>query len=344
MPALSGSPTQQVTSAKSIAELEIGIIDSALEEGDFAFIGPPLNRLLRLQKTSTATPDGSHVFTTQTSQGGTLPGRWVLLGGNGGSAIGVSVVLRPGDPNPAPNVYTTWDSAHDALASETGLRFLEIDNSLIAPAPATITPGTWDMRGIRMLGSFADLNQVALLQALDGAHLRNFSHVTDLLQVFSSGNTSPVVESEPGGEILLVEEGSRIFSTGGVPFFHISAGQFIGCVADKGGIYGDGVNPAFAVDAGGVLLAILIDQGETATGSVSGPAGAILQYNILSTSALLNLPQPIGLTSVTLATFAELLGYTPAVPAEWVAPPPDNAKSAIDRVAALLFANFGPIP
>jgi len=36
--------------------------------------------------------------------------------------------------------------------------------------------------------------------------------------------------------------------------------------------------------------------------------------------------------------------YVPGAPAEWVGPPPGDVGTALDRMAALLFANFGPIP
>jgi hypothetical protein len=36
------------------------------------------------------------------------------------------------------------------------------------------------------------------------------------------------------------------------------------------------------------------------------------------------------------------LGYTPAIPANWIAPPPTTVQEALDRIAAKLTATVGP--
>jgi hypothetical protein len=51
-----------------------------------------------------------------------------------------------------------------------------------------------------------------------------------------------------------------------------------------------------------------------------------------------------GASPPALWSNANTLGYTPATPANWVAPAPTDVQTALDRIAAVLEANFGPIP
>ena len=41
---------------------------------------------------------------------------------------------------------------------------------------------------------------------------------------------------------------------------------------------------------------------------------------------------------------ATSVSYTPAVPSNWVNPPPTTVQQALDRMAAVLFTHFGAIP
>lgn len=51
-----------------------------------------------------------------------------------------------------------------------------------------------------------------------------------------------------------------------------------------------------------------------------------------------------GNTAIIYLNDAAGLGYTPGNPADWVDPDPTNVQQALDRIAATIAANIGPIP
>lgn len=60
------------------------------------------------------------------------------------------------------------------------------------------------------------------------------------------------------------------------------------------------------------------------------------------------IPQTVVLVNAapapTYYSYATSLGYAPGAPGNWANPPPKNVQQALDRMAAVLFANFGAIP
>jgi hypothetical protein len=72
--------------------------------------------------------------------------------------------------------------------------------------------------------------------------------------------------------------------------------------------------------------------------------GAATQY----TGTVESIPETVVLTggapAPTYYSYATSLGYAPGAPGNWANPPPKNVQQALDRMAALLFANFGAIP
>lgn len=82
-------------------------------------------------------------------------------------------------------------------------------------------------------------------------------------------------------------------------------------------------------DVTGVLPLIYGGTGAAGSGSL-GVSGTVLTSNGTSVSYQF--------------VVAPIVLYTPAVPSNWVSPAPTTVQGALDRMAALLFANFGPIP
>lgn len=258
--------------------------------------------------------------------------------------IGPTVVLRPGDPNPAVNVYTTWEEAYGATSPMVGSRILQIDTQFIDPLPATIPAGTYDLADIYLTGNLRSVSSKILLQALDGVKILNLTNLTENIRLFTDGNTSSVIDVPAGGPIaaLLLQKGAELSTISGVPMILIAPGASFAVAGDFGGIVGDGITPVVEVGAGGAFLFIAFDQASVADNAITG--AGIFQADIASSSGAASNVQSVATTIIQLSAVANQTGYTPLNPADWAGTPPDDAAEAMDRMAAVLFANFGPIP
>jgi hypothetical protein len=107
-----------------------------------------------------------------------------------------------------------------------------------------------------------------------------------------------------------------------------------------GGSLGEDLFITSGVGSGGAIGDL---QGCSVTGSLTLTGGATMY-----TATVEGIPQTVtllgGAQSPSLYTLAFALGYVPSVPANWAGTPPANVQNALDRIAAVLATNFGPIP
>lgn len=154
MPAVSGSPTQQSTSAiaPSIPALE-SIEASQFQDGDLAFVqsGPTANSYYTLDADSTLPRDGLGVLWTRNSNpayndGSAAPGRWILFSAVG-TGSGVSGIIGPtgadGAAGPAgPTGAAGPAGATGATGPSSGSAFsflaLAADTAIPTPGPTVL--------------------------------------------------------------------------------------------------------------------------------------------------------------------------------------------------------------
>lgn len=191
--------------------------------------------------------------------------------------------------------------------------------SLTVPEPFKITTGVaFGVRsGMQVLldrASTPGIVQVSpfglkLIASVEGAVLDNIG-------------TFEGLEATPVGvfQVFSVSNGGSVRITGGQPMLDVQGGGVIG------------VN---------FLSSRLINQGYQ-DNWVSGSAASTLAF--VAVDASFQLPALPGFAGTLLPTgyidLAESTVYTPAVPANWVAPVPTKVSEALDRLAAAL----GPIP
>lgn len=267
------------------------------------------------------------------------------------SELEITFIFRPGDPGPlAPNVFTDWNALMTAASRVQGFRVVEIQNDF-TPIPV-IPAGVYNMRSIILTASFNNAGSVQCNLA-DGVVFQNFRNVRNNLLLNSLSTSVPVFTL--GQEPVLIERGAGIKSdpTATVPFVRVPAVPTGPIVLLTGGTVG-GPGPSSAtiqVDAGATLTMILDLAAGLAPNVIVGAGTAFIVVS--SQSAFINTPFPIvqggiGVLNVAIFAFAETTQTNgPSgvlVAANWAAPPLANVLDALNRIAAVLNANFGPIP
>ena len=259
----------------------------------------------------------------------------------------VSLVYRPGGIAGG-NVYTDWNALMAAHGAIQGQKIIEVDNGAIAPLPAKVPAGAYDLSDTTLVGGRSNVlgaPGTTVLQFLDGAVVTRFPPVVQNL-ILSSVSTSPVVVQSVVGPPLAIElDGALVQSeVGAVPMFSIPVGGAaitFNCM-NRGGT-GNAGFPVVDLSAPGALATFIIDfGGQILEGTVSGIAasGVAVQIRSPSNSMLNSFGPPfLGGATIVLDAIASQAGYTPAVSANWVAPDPTNIAEALDRIAAMV----GPI-
>ena len=254
--------------------------------------------------------------------------------------LAFSFVYQPGG-TAVPGVVTSWATAKAIIESQNGKGFIIVDDSIVSPAPIDASTDMRDVvLGARLQGTptFAEVTE--------GVVLSNLTHMRALTLNNASSAPAIILDS---GDVLLLEFGAGL-SSSAAPCVSV-----IGTVPPLPTIRlfegGGFIGPTPAVDAvAGALLLVQFGAGSSnAIDSISGAAGASGFAVILDSSSAFRDPSGDavwlgGAWTVVLLPKASLESYTPAVAAQWVAPPPGNQQDALDRMAALLFANFGAIP
>lgn len=250
-----------------------------------------------------------------------------------------AVTFRPGDPNPAPGVYTTWPEVFAAASATAPLRrIIVVDSSF---APAVVTPGVWNFSNeIDLSGTFGLVSQ---LTVGPGATFVDLGYITQTLDVVSTSNAPVIVIGNGESRVLVFDSGSTIQAQGTAPFVTVDVNGFFALALRTASAL-TGASPVVQnLDASAGALVVLLPA-STVGDVIAGP-GTLIEF---WQGTALNIAPQTGFTGtlvIDIQTAATHLGYTPSTPADWALPAPITAQEAMDRLAsALAIAIGGPIP
>ena len=343
MPAITAEPLFQKRHVLTPTGLVDDVVDTAFENGELAYV-ESLEQHFKLNKNSTLPLVTGKVLPTRTSNNGALPGRWLLLSTLfGGAVSNTTIVLRPGDPDPAVNVFLNWSDAYNATKSQ-GLKILQIDDSLVSPV--VIPPGVYDLHDVVLSGDISKpgTGTTTEMVLLDGVVFSRFGEITNKLRLRSLATTVPV-HTITNDSFFISSRGATFESVGSQPFFRVPAGVINPFFAEILGGGFSGTTPVLEIGAGATVSMILSEFSALPNNIVVG-AGQLFVL-VSSQAAYVNTPNPIiqGVSTTAVNFFyAQLTQYAPNNPGNWVGAPPANVQDALDRMAALLVANYGPIP
>lgn len=205
-----------------------------------------------------------------------------------------TLVFRPGDPSPAPNVFTTWTDLVAALNASVGVRgfrYVEVDDSF---APTTVPAGAHTINDPTQViwGGRLDKQPIPVQQTElsfdDGATVNAgcFSQVTNLLQLTSNSN-SPIVDLGTTSVFMGCSRGVVIQANGGAPFFSVSdpSGLLI-IQMDIGTNLKNGASAVIDMAVSGAQALILMQELTVVDqNTISGVAGSFMQVQTASPSA-----------------------------------------------------------
>lgn len=281
--------------------------------------------------------------------------------GGGGGGARATFVLRPGGvADPANGVFTTWATAQAAASAAEGQKLISVEP--ITPATSVnIGPAAaYDMEGIRLAGP---ITTGALMDIDDGVTFTNWSGGTDWLELDFNGTVLPLftIDTGGGGATYRMVSGRsatwRSLSTAEV--VRVTNSSFLAMDLDEGttiGTFGDGGgNEAFGVPGAGDTIqfnvsdAVTINDNNVARAGNLGSAlvsilGGQTLFGSVFFGGTISPLQPNLAGGGFFAVFGTQAFQAP-VPAFWGGPgPPISNEAAINRMAAVLFANFGAIP
>jgi len=277
-------------------------------------------------------------------------------------------IFRPGAPTPSGNVFASWAALYAAvLATPGGAKTICFDSEL---APCTIPAGAYDFGfgccffGI-LPGDGATGNRVDVIcpagvtfttpiETIDNVRL-SYNGTGALMTVPTSGKIFHLymrnfsrcsmnasggrIYDVPAGAVLLVEMWDATVINAPV------AGAFFA------NITGNTAGTNFSLD----VISVAQINGVVPVNCLQGVAGATYSFsasrlNLFSTgtatapSSQQN-AMPGGIITPLMTMSAVNSSYTPAVPAQWVAPAPISIKAALDRIAAVVSVGGAtPIP
>jgi hypothetical protein len=245
-------------------------------------------------------------------------------------------VYRPGGVAGG-NVYTTWASLMAAVALVAGPKFIDVDQSIAAPA---IPAGTWNLDNCTLtqrsnvpgvllggqltFGAGAKLDPAIVYLRLQGQlGLVNNSGAV----VWTTGAVAPI-------PTLIIEEDSFITGQAGAAFIDVAQGTFQVLCADAGSGVGDTVSAAITVAAGATLNAL----SNSGAGFVQNAVAGAGTWNLsLGAGGLLVHPQGI-LPAITYSPVPQVIeaqnlgGLGPAAPVSWTPPGQTIQRSSSGKV------------
>lgn len=268
--------------------------------------------------------------------------RWVRSSQAAGEEAGV-FVYRPGGV-PSATVYPVWSDLYAALLAFDGPRVVQIDDSIVSPA--VVPAGVYDLANTTLQGVFGNVPTQCFL--LDGVQFPHLSQVTGNLTMTSLSTTLPVL-TLGNNDILVLELGAVLQSdpASTVPAIAVVPGTSPIIVQTLGGTLGSTGNHVLSIGLGAAVILAEDTLASLPTDVITGPGTALVV--VLSSSMFLNTPNPITQPAVgTLVVVFAIFAFAESItvnPADWVAPPPTDVQTAINRQAALLVVlNGGPIP
>jgi len=277
-------------------------------------------------------------------------------------------IFRPGDPAPSGNVFATWAALYAALlATPGGAKTICFDSAL---ASCTIPAGAYDFGfgccffGI-LPGDAATANRIDVIcsagvtfttpiETIDNVRL-SYNGTGALMTVPATGkifhlymrNFSRCSMNAAGGRIYDIPAGAVLLAElwDAAVINAPVAGAFFA------NITGNTAATNFSLDVNSVAQI----NGVIPANCLQGVAGATYAFSAsrlnLFTTGTATAPSsqqnamPGGIVTPLMTMSAVNSSYTPAVPAQWVAPAPISIKAALDRIAAVVSVGGAtPIP
>jgi hypothetical protein len=272
----------------------------------------------------------------------------------------------------AGNVFTSWAALYAAALATPGPKTIYFDSQFTGVGGVcTIPAGTYDFgRGCvfqgLLPGTTATANRVDIVCPNGVVFTTPIEEVRHARLTYSGSGTLMTIPATPAGVIwhFSLYDYSRLNSTGSGTFFDVPANtNFLFTLYDSavlnvptaGGLY---VNVSGNTAGTGFTLAV------NNTGSVNGvipincfagpvgPGYAFAATRLSLFTLGTQVPplaqqngMPGGVITVQFNFDAPRISYTPAVPAQWVAPAPTTVKAALDRIAAVVSVGGAtPIP
>lgn len=151
------------------------------------------------------------------------PGKtWnVFFGEASGANAGVTsnYVYRPGDPNPGGNVFADWAALMTQVGNVPGPKIIEVDDTIVSPAPAPIPAGAWDLNDSTLMGRIG--GQQTVLRGAVGTTLTNLSHLDGTIQLQSLDPAVPLI-ALTAVDVFDLTAGASVASIGGGPVFGVA--------------------------------------------------------------------------------------------------------------------------
>jgi hypothetical protein len=238
-------------------------------------------------------------------------------------SFGATFVYRPGGVASG-NVYTSWSTLYAALSALPGPKWVEVDDSIISPAP--IPAGSYNLDQVTLSG----LSPSSRLLFDDGATI-GAATVTLLIRNLNvqSNNTGTVWTFDNATTIgaLHVQSAAIVCNEAAAPFLLVTAGTVQAW--SFAGTFGDGAHVVFESSGTGSLFINLFSESELAGAGVASSASLDVFYDDTTT---INLPQGGGQTIIQLSQ-AQRVEYSPGTSADWN-PVPTTVAGALDALAA----------
>jgi hypothetical protein len=236
-------------------------------------------------------PDGLSIF-----QGSGASGTTVVIN----NALAAGIIYRPGGVL-SENVFPTWPQVMTAFSLTQGHADIEIDSSIVSPAPIPV--GIYDMQGRATITGRQDGVAIPQLDIAAGAQLISVDF-EGLLLVTTHGTVAvpTIVQNRATQAQMLCENAVFFTHLGTGPWLGVAAGGFADVQLKDQCAFNNsaaGAGPLMGLGAGasGVLETINLYPGAFNTGAnsiVSGAAGTNIQFDFDSSWQAANPPSTAG--------------------------------------------------
>lgn len=267
-----------------------------------------------------------------------------------------SLIFRPGEPNPASNVFASWAVLIAAAASIPAPKTIIFDDTLAA---VNIPVGAWDFgagctfRGLLPAINSASPNRVQVTCPQGVTFTTPLYELSDVQITYSGTGALMTVPGDAKNRVFYMTRNARTSSTGVAGrIFDVPAGAvWTAVLFDISTILVAGGGLFSVAYAGTTQMSLRAVESGGTTGRVpanclAGPAGPT--YSIIADEltqiATAQAGMPGGVVAPTFVYGSPLLPYTPVTPANWAAAAPANVQDGIDRLAAAVFLLRGSVP
>lgn len=283
-----------------------------------------------------------------------------VLGNAVTPGLTAGLIFRPGEPNPSGNVFATWPALYAASLLIPQPKSVFFDNTLAA---TNIPVGAYDFGENCVWAGLVPPGQGALNRVVvtcpDGVTLTTpLREIADIQLLYTGTHSLMTMPDTRFWKIYVTRVGRVTCSGAGGSVFNFPTGTQGGIfLEDLASVTVSGGGFIWDVAAGAVDVEIHCMDPDTFGG---GPTSNQVPVNVLKGAAgpayfffstrLLQVQSaqasmPGGVITWVYTYGATTLSYTPAAPAQWVAPAPTSVQAALDRIAAVVSVGGAtPIP